>query len=215
MRTNREVAIEFIKNCIFPDSFFAKLSVLLASISMVSLLSYAVEYGISDMFSVLLNWYETFLGLVFGWLGSILDSFLRLISRLLQVNFTLQPHWHHVFVLMNVYFLRDALFYRTTKHLNINRSNWHFGLGLTLAVFVSCASGVIIDDGSSVVSSALVAVFSISAIIIYDLIERSGFVWHLTKIEEFSQHGISNNRALSFYRSTQFGSSHLLWSGRF
>ncbi|WP_420860315.1 hypothetical protein [Algirhabdus cladophorae] len=200
MDTNISAARAFIKNSVLPDTFFAKLSILLASISMLSLLVHAVEYGLSDTFTLLLDWYETLLNKVLGWLGAILVFALELISRLISINISLQPHWQHVFVLMNIYFLRDALFYRTSKHLNVNRSNWHLTLGLLLAVLASCASGSINDDGTSLISSILVAVFPVSGILIYDLVERHWFVRHYAKADEFTQHGISNRQAAKFYR---------------
>ncbi len=84
---------------------FRQLSLLLAALSLFALLNQGVNLGLTEPMEVLLEWWEAFLQLMFGWAEPYLRA---LVLELFGVEITLYPHWRYLITLLALFFLADS-----------------------------------------------------------------------------------------------------------
>lgn len=200
MKKNLSSVSYFLRVCIFPDGVFGKLGVILAGISMMALVRNSLEIGLSDTFFIVLGWYDRFLDATIGWIGIWIESGINQLLHFLNIQISIHPHWKHIFVLLNIYFIRDAISYLESDRRRWNRFFWHLGLGLVLGAFFGTSSGIFADDGTSFYSSMAVAVTPLVAFFIYDIVERHWYVENYATETAFSRHDMSKQDAVRFYR---------------
>lgn len=192
---------KFLNRCIFPGHFLAQLGLVLAGISLFALIREAFDVGASQVFDTIILWYERFLEVAIGWIGDWIFLFINFLLIPFSIKIDVQSHWKHIFVLMNVYFFRDAFFYLMPEYKSIKRFKWNFSLGFIVSLIFSTLSGLFIDNGQIFIYPLIIAVSPIFGILIYDFIERGWYVRHFSTHDAFSHLGISDIEALSFYRN--------------
>ena len=97
-----------IEKIAIPKSIPGLLGRVLAALSIVSLIRYGLEVGFSDALMLILVYYDNFLSAVFFWLEPFARALLSYLSSVIDYDLELFATWKHIFVLLWVYFFRDA-----------------------------------------------------------------------------------------------------------
>lgn len=159
-----------IQKLVAPKSTMSVLGMILGSISIFKLLEYSLDFGVARTFQVLFSYYDKFLYAALSWCDPYVAIFVNWIAKIFDFNFILQSHWRHIFVLLLIYFMRDALtdFQRKFYGGALFLVFW----GSLVAVVASAISGAITMDNHNVVSAFAVAFTPVIAAFIYTLLRR-------------------------------------------
>jgi hypothetical protein len=133
------------------------------------------------VFSDTLQWYDQLLGQVVeaelpGWATPAVNHLVALLHSHLGLNLTLYPEWKHVFVLMTIYFYKQADAVRTIERLLNGAKNrsfgfyYYYGLGAVTALTTSVAAGTIKLNHNQFELSFLFVSISILGVAFYDLL---------------------------------------------
>lgn len=81
------------------SSMFAMLGVILAALSVVAVIKFGFEFGLSKSVGTLLDYYERLVHVMLGWAEAPIASLLASASPILGWEPQLYPHWKHVLLL--------------------------------------------------------------------------------------------------------------------
>lgn len=127
---------------VWPEHFLGKLSGLLGALSILSLAREAVKFGLVAPMRIMIEYYNRFIDSVFEIFGVqlLVDWLVRYIGSIFHIQFSVQPYWKHVLVLMLFYIFRDADFVRRRGLKIIARV--HFVAGILIAATASLMAAV-------------------------------------------------------------------------
>ena len=97
-----------IVRVLWPDGVFEKLGRLLATLSVLSLLNHALEFGFAASLILLLEYDGALVDVLVGWLYPYVAWCVEAAGRIFAWHIALHPHWKHFFVLLSGYMLRAA-----------------------------------------------------------------------------------------------------------
>lgn len=189
----------FVRGCLNPSGLFSQLGIVPAAISLLSLVAHAFTFGLSSAINQMVVWYDDFLGVAIGWIGSIFVQPFAYLFGLLGIPISVTGIWKHVFVLMNIYFLRDTFDNLRRKPRDTGR----FLVQLSTSVLIVSSSSVLFDAISNTQNTAsmqaFTAIIPVIGYLIYDLVERSWMVFYSPHRPDFSIEQRSRFLAYRFY----------------
>ena len=192
----------FIRSSVFPNATLARLGVVLGGISVLALLQHALKFGFAAAMSVIVQWYDKFLGIVLGWLKEPLEVFIVWMLTSFNIQVTIHDHWVHIFVISNVYFLRNTFSYtkiapdgkiRRDLPATISVAT----ISLIFSVLLAGFAGVF--DATDPMSNFLVAWIPLVGFFLYDLVERSVTILLLPPRDAYFGFGLSRLDAFRRY----------------
>ena len=205
-RSQNNLALRFfVRNCIFPNATLAQLGVVLGGISVLALLQHALKFGFAAAISIVVRWYDTFLGIVLGWLKGPVETFVVWILASFNVSATIYDHWVHIFVIANVYFLRNTFSY-TKKgtdgaiRRDLPATTSVAAISLVFSVLLAGFAGAI--DAEDPTTNFLVAWIPLVGFFLYDIIERTVTVLVLPGRDAYREFGLS--RLQAFWRYSKW-----------
>lgn len=199
---DRTVALwRFAKAVVWPDDFYSKLGAILAGISMLALIREAMNVGFANTINGILDWYDKFLDIAVGWIAVELLKIINLALSAFSLNIDVFPHWKHIFILMNIYFVRDAMSHLSEKRWQPVRFSSQIVLGLLVSLTYSFAAGVLPDSGVSIFSSLSIAVLPLVGFFIYDWFERRWYVKYHSETTAFSGLDVTEEYGKRFYQN--------------
>jgi len=168
--------VDFIKS-FWPRSLFASLGLMLSAMSVLKLLEHGFAYGFGPTFTLALSYYENLVHALIGsWAEPIVKSWLAELKTYVG-DLKLYPHWKHIFVLMNFYFVRDA----QTANLGWPTVIFTLIWGFVVATVSSIAAGTVLTTAVDVTANFAVAAIPITGMFVYDLIYM---MWAATLLRE-------------------------------
>lgn len=128
-------------------SRFSKLSLadqlgaILGGLSIITLIRSSIYEGFGPTFTGVIDYYEQIATTLLGWLEPVLLTALGVLASAIDVDVTLFPHWKHIFILMFVYFSRDA----SLAYANGFRPTgvFMFSFGALYALLAGVSSGLV------------------------------------------------------------------------
>lgn len=93
---------------LWPSSFGGKAGRIIGAIGVIVLISHAFDVGFGPTFMSLEEYYSHLLNVTLGRAEPFLRTGLVELKRMIGWHLTLYPHWKYIFVLMEIYFFRDA-----------------------------------------------------------------------------------------------------------
>lgn len=148
------------------------LGIVAGALSVVSLTRLALRAGLGPTALLMFEFYENLMRAAFGWAEPTIRELLSSIRVYLPWELQLYPHWKHTFVLIGIYFFREALtLYRGGFAA---RAMFLGSYGFIVAVVTSVAAGTIDPTHGDVSAHFLIACIPILGVLAYDL--GDGFV---------------------------------------
>lgn len=98
----------FIRYGILPTNPFLWISLAFGALSIASLIQYGFDFNIGSTFRTVLEGYDSFIGVFAEWLDPAIRTILAWLNERFGWQLELHAYWKHIFVLMGIYFLRDA-----------------------------------------------------------------------------------------------------------
>ncbi len=80
--------------------FYGALGTAVAALSIVKLISYGFEHGLSLPMGRMLKYFDKLLDFLFGWMEPPIKLALSFVARISSHNFLLLPHWRYVFIIL-------------------------------------------------------------------------------------------------------------------
>lgn len=125
---------------LLPDSHLAYLGAITSSLSIFSLLSQAMQHGMSTVFRTILLYYDKFIEATLGWATPYLEAFVRNMLAFMPVDLSLDPIWRHVVVLTSLYFMCNIQ--RLFSARRIAAGLYQLGFAVPIAVFCGVGAGI-------------------------------------------------------------------------
>ena len=185
---------------ILPIGLLSKLGVVLGGISVLALIHHAVQFGLAETIAILVGWYDRFLSVALGWIP--IEEFLEWLLSVFSVDLNVNPHWKHIFVVSNVYFIRNAFTYNHSREdgtirANIPETIFVLLLSLFISLVFSGLSGAYPTNG--LLSVFVIAWLPLVGFYVYDVIERVGTVLVLPPKDAYSEFNLSKWMAFRLY----------------
>lgn len=170
---------DFIKG-LWPRGPFTWLGLILGAMSVLALIEYGFDYGFGPTFTLLLTYYDNLIHALVGWWAEpIIEAWLADLSAYFGWDLHLYPHWKHVFVLMEIYLLRDASLSLRIGHQGT--ALFDLMWGLFIAGTTSISVGVMVLTVHDQWANFVVAAVPILGVAIYRI---GSSVWHVTWLRE-------------------------------
>jgi hypothetical protein len=160
---------EFVKQIAWPGSFSGLIGRLMGGISLLALLKQSFDYGIGPVLMTLLDYYDKLLAVLLDWAHPYINIVLIKIGALIGWPFVLYPHWKHVFVLLEIYFFREATVAWTGVYGKAN-AVFCLVLGLGVAFISSVATGVVPIVQESIVGNFMIGAIPVLGAALYGVI---------------------------------------------
>lgn len=111
----------------------------LSALSVLLLLQHAFLISdYSETIKHIIRYYDTLIGVCFGWLSPISEWFVNLFSKIFEWKLELFSHWKHVFVLLWLYFISSS------KMIYTRSKSWLITLtGVVGGAFIALLSAAI------------------------------------------------------------------------
>ncbi len=201
-RQNQKALLALLRSSVFPDATLAKLGVVLGGISVLALLQQAITLGLAKAIATMVAWYDAFLSVALGWLKPPIEALLVWVCAIVGFQVELHDHWKHVFVIANVYFMRNAFTYtrETQEGLiehDIPATASVVAIALILSALTAGLTGVL--RPTDFPSSLLVALVPLFGFFVYDSIERVVTVLVLAPEHAYSEFQLTRRDAFQAY----------------
>jgi hypothetical protein len=155
----------------WPDSFLGKLGRILGALSMLRLIELGFASNFGSVIGALLEYYEKLLGWLFWPIEPLVRAWLAQLYLYIGWPKSLYPHWRHVFVLLQLYFLRNM---EVSRLYSVGFAIFNFLLGILVALTFGVAAGTFPLDKADRTSQFLFVAALILGAAIYAAI---GFIW--------------------------------------
>lgn len=143
------------------------LGIVAGALSVVSLTVLALDVGLGPTALRVFDFYEKFTSAAFGWTEPYIREFLAGLRAYVPWELQLYPHWKHTFVLIGIYFFREAVtIYRSHFYA---RASFHGAFGATVAAATSIAAGTVHPTQGDASAQFLIAGIPILGVLAYDL----------------------------------------------
>jgi len=157
----------FVHEVLWPRRLDGTVGRLLGALSLLALVRLAFDFGLSATVAQVFRLYDGVLGVLLGWLDPYLQTLLTSVLANLHLRIKLDDYWHHVFVVLQILFGRDAgvAYSSGRRRVAVVR----FVVGFCIASIVAVLSGIQIPGNSDFVSNFIFAVLPTVGIYVYDL----------------------------------------------
>ena len=182
---------------------------LFAALSTIAILREAFLYGFSVPISLLIDFYGSLTGVLFGWMAPYILQIGNAISNVFGITFFLGDHWKDIFLILALYYMRDVANFVRAKDVVAVLLSLVFGVGFALASSVAMSS---IDiDSNSYSDNLLGCLYPLWGLALYRTIRG---VWASVKYRESGDyfHDLKM-RLRSYYTEILIGialASHIL-----
>lgn len=139
---------------------------LFAAFSVVKLVEFAIDVGISRTLGYALDYCDRLLTVLFQWAEPLIGRVLAAIGEVFDWRLMLNAHWKHIFVLLGVYFLRDV-----TATLGVGRPSdavYLFTWALPIMIVASVGAGAVGIEHAYPGASTLVVAIPVIGVALYD-----------------------------------------------
>ena len=172
------------------------ISFILAGLSVVALVQHAFAFGLASAMRIILHYYENILNIALSWAEPLIKHQLRTIQEWLLIDLNLDGRWKHVFVLIGIYFFRDA-----SETLRIGRPKSAIFLvviGLPIAAVSAIGAGCISSGSGRYWGQFLIAAIPVAGVMTYDFLKLNQYTIFLR--EWTAQHtGEAYEEALPYF----------------
>ena len=192
----------FFRYSVFPNNTLTQLGIILSGISVLALVSHAFDVGFSVVFEGVVSWYNTFLSLTIGWLQYPIRWVIEAIAGWFSVPFILHEHWKHIFIVSNVYFLRNTFSYTksTEDGSSVRDLPVTIYIGILSIIISTVVCGIVgVIEPKDAWSNLLVAWIPLLGFFVYDVLERSISVLWLAQDSAYSKFGMTRRTAYARY----------------
>ena len=164
-----------VTNLLLPRNIPGVLGRIVGALSVTILIKHGFEFGVSRTFDLVFTYYDALLGLLFSWVEPYISVGLTWLGDLFSLNLNLHPHWKHIFVLIWIYFFRDAA---TDFQKGFFGSGvFLFVWGAIVALATSVASGVVAPVTGNWKAQFGIAFFPVLGAFFFTLPRRA---WHVS-----------------------------------
>lgn len=108
LKERLQLTIPVLLATIFPRSVLGVLGRVFGALSLLALLQHSLEFGLSITFEIVLDIYLTALRATIGLLDPLLIWVIETIPTLLSIELRFDEGWRHIFVILQILFVRDA-----------------------------------------------------------------------------------------------------------
>lgn len=152
---------------VWPKTLTGAVGRLMGVFSVLALIKYGFHFGLGAAVNFVFGFYDRLLGLAVGWTEPYLQAELLWLRKHIPLELHLHQHWKHIFVLMSIYFLREA---RITYQAGYRVSGialvaWGFAVALISSVLAGAID--LVRDGP--ISQFLIAAIPLGGFLVFDL----------------------------------------------
>jgi hypothetical protein len=150
-----------------------------AGLSVAALVWRALTLGVSSAMRVLMDYYDGILTVLLGWARPYVSSLVEFVGQWIAIDLDLHDHWKHVFVLIGVYFFRDA-----TETLKVGRpvsALFLLVIGFVIALFSAAGSGSIAPVADDYWAQFWIAAIPVIGVTLYDFLKLLQYTFFLRK----------------------------------
>lgn len=143
------------------------LSTGLSALSVLLLLQHAFLISdYSETIKHMLRYYDTLIGVCFGWLSPVSEWFVQLFSKIFDWKLKLFPHWKHVFVILWLYFISSS------RMIFTRSKSWLITLtgivgGAVIALVSAAIAGSVYPNEKK--DYLLIALFPILGVVLFEI----------------------------------------------
>ncbi len=156
------------------DSVVGAASLLMGASSVVSLIQHAFSVGFISAIQIMLDFYERLICMLIGWWAEpIIRDLLARLNALVDWDLHLYPHWKHIFVLVAVYFFRDAAASGPIKRPG--GEIFLSAIGLPIAAAISIGAGCIAASPNNWRANFAIAAVAVIGVTLFDIAK---LIWY-------------------------------------
>lgn len=150
-----------------PNSTLSLLGQILAALSLFTLVSNATNFGLSHTFSVVLSVYMHFIDITLGKFDPVVITIIAFIKRHIQIGIIFNPGWRHLFVILQILFVRDAAtaFADGRRSLAYTRLVVGFVIATLFSILLWAPFFV-----ASLVANIAFSLIPVTALLVYDIV---------------------------------------------
>ena len=167
--------VVLVRAIIVPSGFSSLLARVFGVFAMLAIIKYVFKYGLGPIFLLLVDKYEEWMSIVFDWAVPYVGTALALVGSYLNLDLVLHSHWKHIFVLMGIYFFRDAQ--NAYSEGAPFTATFHLILGFTIALAASAFAGALPPDQVQTMLNFGIAAIPVAGLFLYSTI---GCAWGAT-----------------------------------
>lgn len=170
----------FIRNVIWPKDFIGLLGRVVGALSILALLKHGIDFDFGQTFHAILLYYDALAGVLVGWAQPFIE---RWAHDWFAWQLALYPHWKHIFILVGVYFFRNASNYFSGNSSTEHRAKFYSAgifllvWGFLCALAVSIGSGLVAPADGDWQAQFQIAAVPVIGAFVFTLGRR---VWHAT-----------------------------------
>jgi hypothetical protein len=170
---------DLVGRVFWPPTFGEKCGRAISAMSVLTLIRHGFSYGFGTTLLLVLEYYNKVVAATIGRLHPIVAEWLAGLSSYWGWHVVLYPHWRHIFILMGIYFFRDA---GTDFGAGIPVTGvFRLLLGFTIAFVCAVSVGTIPLSNGSLLSPFLIAAIPVLGTYAYDVIDS---IWGSTFLRE-------------------------------
>lgn len=160
--------LSFTRQVLWSNGLNGLLGRVLGGLSILALARYAFNFGLSAAGAAIFSYYNRLLRVLLGWADPLIESLVAKVSDLINIGIVFNGYWHHVFVVLQLLFARDAgvAFVSGRRSVGFVR----VAVGFVLAVVVAILAAVTFSGVSFLVANIVFASLPMLAIFVYDFI---------------------------------------------
>lgn len=165
------------RNLLWPKRTLSKFGRLLGALSIFTILKEGFDYRVSETFARISEYYDRLVTTLIGWASPYLEGISTGLGEVFsaQPTLTLYPHWKHIFILLGIYFFRNAA--NNTQHERLASRVFKQALSGLFALVFSAATGLISLDAQDMSAQFQIAAIPILGAWLYDIVYLA---WHAT-----------------------------------
>ncbi len=108
IQSHRLDVVDIVLSAIFPPSILGVLGRIFGALALFALLQFATDFGLSATGRLILDIYLVALKNTVGLLDPFVRDFIKFINDLFNVKLVFAEGWRHIFVVLQILFVRDA-----------------------------------------------------------------------------------------------------------
>ncbi len=161
-----KITIKLLKEIFGANDLFSSLGKILGIFSILALLKHAFKVGFSQVFLLLVKYYNTLVRTLLGWTEPFFSFLITEFNRTFNFHFKILPHWRHIFVLLCIYFVRVGV---VSYSYGYKKTGYFIAVwGTIIAIITSLFMGSIPLKGLSLKNLILASYIPIVGIFVFD-----------------------------------------------
>jgi hypothetical protein len=178
-------SLSVLRQGIWPKGRCASLAVWLSVASVISLIRHGFGLSLGTILQFLVDNYEWLVAFAVSPVEPYIRSFVSWIAYKLDWKILLHPHWRHILVLLNLYFIRGAMADRKDQS---PVAGFRLFLGLVVGSVTSIAVGAIPLAEKAFATNFLVAFIPLAATSLNDIALRA---WRATFSRQYESQRVN------------------------